>query len=314
VPPLARAWAVLRAARPDAGDRRFLGEAGPWTLPRVSVSRIDRYLKCPFQFFASEVLALEEEPEDADLPPPWERGRFLHAIFETFFSEWQRRGRGAITAADLPEARAVLEAIGERALATLPAHEAGLERSRLFGSAASAGIVDRVLSMEAERPALVERRLVEFELDSAFEFRAPGDAGTRPVALRAKVDRVDLLAGGSYRVIDYKSRLVPDPRRSVQLQVYTSAIAQQLARSGDVRQPAEAFYLSLEGELPLKALRPARGEALDDVLRAAEQRMVQALDDIAAGRFPARPTPRSLCGQCPFDSVCRKAFVDPDDA
>jgi ATP-dependent helicase/DNAse subunit B len=134
------------------------------------------------------------------------------------------------------------------------------------------------------------------------------------VALRAKVDRVDLLAGGSYRVIDYKSRLVPDPRRSVQLQVYTSAIAQQLARSGDVRQPAEAFYLSLEGELPLKALRPARGEALDDVLRAAEQRMVQALDDIAAGRFPARPTPRSLCGQCPFDSVCRKAFVDPDDA
>jgi RecB family exonuclease len=314
VPPLARAWAVLRAARPDAGDRRFLGEAGPWTLPRVSVSRIDRYLKCPFQFFASEVLALEEEPEDADLPPPWERGRFLHAIFETFFSEWQRRGRGAITAADLPEARAVLEAIGERALATLPAHEAGLERSRLFGSAASAGIVDRVLSMEAERPALVERRLVEFELDSAFEFRAPGDAGTRPVALRAKVDRVDLLAGGSYRVIDYKSRLVPDPRRSVQLQVYTSAIAQQLARSGDVRQPAEAFYLSLEGVLPLKALRPARGEALDDVLRAAEQRMVQALDDIAAGRFPARPTPRSLCGQCPFDSVCRKAFVDPDDA
>jgi RecB family exonuclease len=314
VTPLARAWAVLRAERPDTGDRRFLGEAGPWALPRVSVSRIDRYLKCPFQFFASEVLALEEEPEDADLPPPWERGRFLHGIFETFFRDWQSLGHGRIAAADVREARAVLEAISERALADLPAHEAGLERSRLFGSAAGAGIIDRVLSMEAERPALVERRLVEFELDAAFSFREPEDAGSRPVALRAKVDRVDLLVGGSFRVIDYKSKLVPDPRRSVQLQVYTSAIAQQLARTGDARQPAEAFYLSLEGESPIKALRPAKGESLDDLLRAAEQRMVQAIDDIGAGHFPARPSPRSLCAQCPFDSVCRKAFVDPDDA
>jgi ATP-dependent helicase/DNAse subunit B len=314
MPPLARAWAALRAERPDTRDRRFLGEAGPWTLPRVSVSRIDRYLKCPFQFFASEVLALEEEPEDADLPPPWERGRFLHAIFETFFREWQRRGHGRIGPADVTEARAVLEAISEGALAELPAHEAALERSRLFGSAASAGIIDRVLSMEAERPTFVERRLVEFELDAVFSFREPEGERSRPVALRAKVDRVDLLEGGSFRVIDYKSRLVPDPRRSVQLQVYTSAIAQQLARTGDARQPAEAFYLSLEGESPIKALRPAKGESLGDVLRAAEQRMVQALDDIGAGHFPARPSPRSLCAQCPFDSVCRKAFVDPGDA
>ena len=88
--PWRASWAVLRAERPDTDDRRFLGEAGPWVFPRVSVSRIDRYLKCPFQFFASEVLELEEEPEDADLPPPLERGRFLHAIFETFFREWQQ--------------------------------------------------------------------------------------------------------------------------------------------------------------------------------------------------------------------------------
>ena len=35
--------------------------------------------------------------------------------------------------------------------------------------------------------------------------------------------------------------------------------------------------------------------------------MVQAIDDIGAGHFPARPMPRSLCAKCPFDSVCRKA-------
>jgi ATP-dependent helicase/DNAse subunit B len=160
---------------------------------------------------------------------------------------------------------------------------------------------------------VVERRLVEFELDAAFTLRASGDT-TRLVPLRAKVDRVDLLAGGSFRVIDYKSKLVPDPRRSVQLQVYTAAIAQQLERAGAPRQPAEAFYLSLEGDAPVRTLRPAKGQTLDDVLREAEERMVQALDDIGAGHFPARPSPPSLCAQCPFDSVCRKQFVESDDA
>ncbi len=60
LPATAEAWARLRLARPAEPDSRFRGEAGPWILPRVSVSRIDRYLKCPFQFFASEVLGLEE--------------------------------------------------------------------------------------------------------------------------------------------------------------------------------------------------------------------------------------------------------------
>ena len=210
-------------------------------------------------------------------------------------------------------ARALLEEICERALAGLPAPEAALERPRLYGSAASAGIVDRVLAMEAERPAAIQQRLVEFELDAAYTFRAP-TAETRLVPLRAKVDRVDLLAGGGFRVIDYKSKLLPDPKRSVQLQVYTSAIRQQLDRSGDPRQPAEAFYLSLEGDPPIRSLRPAKGQALDDVLNEGEQRMVQVLDDIAAGHFPARPSPLSLCAQCPFDAVCRKQFVEPDDA
>jgi hypothetical protein len=36
----------------------------------------------------------------------------------------------------------------------------------------------------------------------------------------------------------------------------------------------------------------------------------EAIDDIGAGHFPARPVPRSLCAMCPFDSVCRKQFVD----
>lgn len=311
--PLASEWAALRADRPDAGGGRFAGEAGPWTFARISVSRVDRYLKCPFQFFATEVLKLEEEPEDEDAPPPWERGRFLHALFEAFFREWQASGHGSLTADRVPDARVILAELSEQALATLAPTEATLERARLFGSAASAGIIDRVLTMEAERPAAVDRRLIEFELDDAFVFRRESGE-TRVVPLRAKVDRVDLLADGTFRVIDYKSKLLPDPKRTVQLQVYTSAVAQQLAGAGGRhRAPSEAFYLSMEGDPPLRALKPAKGQTLDDVLRAAEDRMVQAIDDAGAGHFPPRPSPRSLCTRCPYDAVCRKAFVEVAD-
>lgn len=311
--PLASEWAALRAARPEDGGARYQGEAGPWTFARISVSRVDRYLKCPFQFFATEVLKLEEEPEDEDAPPPWERGRFLHALFEAFFREWQARGHGSITADRVPEARGLLVELSERAMGALAPTEAALERARLFGSAASAGIIDRVLTMEAERPAAIDRRLIEFELDDGFAFRRESGE-TRVVPLRAKVDRVDLLADGTFRVIDYKSKLLPDPKRTVQLQVYTSAVAQQLAKAGDRhRTPSEAFYLSMEGDAPMRALRPAKGQALDDVLRAAEDRMVQAIDDARAGHFPPRPVPRSLCNTCPYDAVCRKAFVEVAD-
>jgi RecB family exonuclease len=314
LPAVTAGWARLRAARDDGGrapatSGRFLGEAGPWTFRRISVTRVDRYLKCPFQFFASEVLALVEEPEDEDQPPPWERGRFLHWLFETFFREWQNRGHRRVTIPQLAEARALALEISERELGTWPASDAALERLRLRGSAASAGIIDRVLGMEAERTDGIDRRLIEFRLDADVSLRQE-DGSTRLVPLRATIDRVDLLADGTFRVIDYKSRVIPDVKRTVQLPIYTSAVAEQLGRSGGRHfVPREAFYLSMEGEPPIRALKPARGDTLDEVLREAEVRMLGAIDDIAEGHFPARPWPRSLCNSCPYDTVCRKPWV-----
>jgi RecB family exonuclease len=313
LPEAAAAWARLRLARREGGEGRHRGEAGAWRLPRVSVGRVDRYLGCPFQFFSTEVLRLEEEPEDEDAPPPWERGRFLHALFEAFFSEWQARGRGPIAADCLAEARRLFVEVGERALATLSDVDASLERLRLFGSAAGAGIVDRVLSIEADRADPIERRLIEYRLDDVFTFRrSSGETGSVP--LRAKVDRVDLLADGTFRVIDYKSRVVPDFKHSVQLQIYTSAVAQQLRQGAErARAPREAFYLSFEGDTPVKALRAGRDRSLDDVIAAAEDCLLQALDDIREGHFPPRPNPRSRCNTCPFETVCRRAYVEAAD-
>ena len=297
-------WARVRAANPARDERRFAGEAGPWALPRVSVSRLERYLKCPFQFFVGNVLQVEEEPEDEISRSPLERGRFLHELFETFFHEWQARGHGRITPSDMTGARALFEDIAGPALRSLPPAEAGLERARLFGSAVGSGIVDRVFAMEAERGIDIRERLMEYELDGTFAFSGE-DGGSREVRLRAKIDRVDLLADNTFRLIDYKTKYVPDRRQALQLPVYSACVRTSLQKThGRDIPPSEAMYLSFEGPQPIVPLEE-RGKLFEDLTTSAGHRLVAALDDIAAGHYPARPETKNLCTMCAFVAVCR---------
>ena len=273
-------------------------------LPRVSVSRLERYMKCPFQFYVSNVLQVAEEPEDETSRSPLERGRFLHELFETFFHEWQGRKRGRITGDNIDEARALFEEVAGPALRSLPPAEAGLERARLFGSAVGSGIVDRVFAMEAERGAGIRERLMEYKLDGDFTF-AGEDGAARAVRLRAKIDRVDLLDDGTFRLIDYKTKYVPDRRQALQLPIYSECVRTSLSKTHgrDIRA-SEAMYLSFEGPQAVVPLEE-RGKVFEELTASAGHRLVTALDDIAAGHYPARPETRNLCTMCAFVAVCR---------
>jgi RecB family exonuclease len=305
-------WARARASNATRVRARFRGEAGPWVLPRVSVSRLERYMKCPFQFYVANVLQVPEEPEDETSRSPLERGRFLHELFETFFHEWQARGHGRITGSDISEARGLFEELAGPALLSLAPAEAGLERARLFGSAVGSGIVDRVFAMEAERGTGIRERLMEYELDGTFSFT--GENGTaRDVRLRAKIDRVDLLDDGTFRLIDYKTKYVPDRRQALQLPIYSVCVRTSLGRARGRDIPAsEAMYLSFEGPQAVVPLEE-RGKDFDELTASAAHRLVAALDGIAAGHYPARPETRNLCTMCAFVAVCRHPGGAEDD-
>ena len=297
-------WAAARAANAARERARFEGAAGEWVLPRVSVSRLEGYMKCPFQFYVKNVLQVAEEPEDETSRSPLERGRFLHELFETFFHEWQARGRGRITGADMADARALFEEIAGPALRSLPPAEAGLERARLLGSAVGSGIADRVFAMEAERGTGIRERLMEYELDGTFTF-AGEDGAAREVKLRAKIDRVDLLQDGTFRLIDYKTKYVPDRRQALQLPIYSACVRTSLVKTHGRDIPAsEAMYLSFEGPQAVVPLEE-RGKLFEDLTTSASHRLVAALDNIAAGRYPPRPETKNLCTMCAFAAVCR---------
>ena len=303
----ARGWAGLRLERTPKTDAAFHGQIGASDPRAWSVSALETYQQCPFKFFARYVLKLEEEPDDEEVMDPRSQGEFVHHVFERFFADWQAAGHGAVTPDNLDEARRVFETVVDRSLRALPAAEAGLERTRLLGSPAAAGLGEAVLRMEAERPVAVVERLLEHPLTGDFAIRTP--SGHRSVPLRGKADRLDLLADGTFRLIDYKTGSPPNRSRALQLPIY-SLFAEQKLRGHRGRNwtLGEAVYVAFKG--PRRVVPLFQPDDRERSLQDAQERLASALDGIEAGDFPPRPEDVFWCETCAYSAVCRRDYVD----
>lgn len=309
IDPQAAAWLRLRAGRSRADEQIFHGFIGPQAPTAYAVSAIERYLECPFKYFAGRLLNLPEEFDDETSLDPKARGRFVHELFRYFFERWQASGRKAITFETMGLALEEFAHLVDERIETLPEADRLVERARLLGSAAAPGLAERVFRLEAERPDRIVERWLEHEIVGEFEF-ATGETRRR-VAVRGVVDRVDLLEGGRFRVIDYKSGRAPEASRAVQLPVYGVCLATQLAgRDGLTWQLVDAGYLAFRGKRGFVPLASRR--SLETALREGIERFLGAVTAIEAGTFPPRPVDTSLCRTCPYPTVCRKDYV-PDE-
>jgi len=300
----ARRWAAWRLERP--ADSFQPGRTDGHAASGYAVSALERYQDCPFQFFASDVLQLDEVPEDEPSLSPRARGRFIHELFQRFFQRWDERGERTITPERIDAARALFAEVAEPLLATLPEADAALERTRLFGSAISVGIVDVVLGLEASRPVDVVDRWLEYRLEGQFSLGA-GDGRTVP--LRGVADRIDLLTGNRLRVIDYKTGYPPQPKRALQVPVYALCAQERLAERGkDAWRVDEAAYVAFSGKRPFVSVMNTRNDP-DAVFADARARLFDIVDGIERGEFPARPYETRICSYCAYPSVCRKDYV-----
>jgi ATP-dependent helicase/nuclease subunit B len=298
----------MRLSRTSGDDGRFHGQTGSLEPRPWSVSALETYLGCPFKFFAQHVLRLAEEPDDEEVMDPRTEGELVHQVFERFFARWQDDGHQAIAPANLDLARTVFAEVVEDALASVSQTEAGLARTRLLGSPAAAGLGEAVLRMEAERPVAVVERLLEHRLEGQFMFET--EEGPRLIALRGKADRVDLLADGTFRLIDYKLGWPPNKSRALQLPIYGLCAEQRLeGHLGRRWRLGEAAYLAFKGPkrvVPLFGSTEDRGKTLAD----AQERLVATIDAIDRGDFPPRPDDVFRCETCTYAAVCRKDYGD----
>jgi RecB family exonuclease len=304
-----QAWATLRAARSDAGGREFHGWTGAIPPRAYSVTGIDRYLQCPFKYFASSVLRLDEEQNEQPGLTPLERGRFEHEVFQEFFARWHGAGHGAIDEAQLDDARALFGTVVEDMLPRLPFAEREIERTRLLGSAVSAGLGERIFRFEAARPLPIVERLIEFKLDGEYDLPSNEKNNVKQVRLRGVADRIDLLADGTLRLIDYKTGKGSGVNRTIQLPVYAFAAEQRLdTHRGRHWRIGEAGYLAF-GRTDPYILAIGASDDPARVVNPAIAKLRDAVDRIEEGQFPVTPVEPYRCVFCGYAAVCRKDYV-----
>jgi RecB family exonuclease len=310
-------WLALRHDRPPLSDPAYGGYVDAQAPIAYSVSRVDRYVTCPFKYFAAHVLRLDEDRDDEIGLTPLERGTLLHTLFERFYERWQSSGRGAITAASIPEAMALFSVVTEDALASLPEADRVLEEMRLHGSMVAPGVAARVFELEAADTREVRERLIEEKLEDAFTFPVHHGFGTRSIAVRGKADRIDVLEDGSLRVVDYKLGRMPHLETSVQVGVYAYCAREKLtARDGRPHDIAGAMYLAF-GEDKLEGrVRGSTPEEVSSAVNAKASEFAEMVARIEEGRFPPDPRTPGECAWCGFAGVCRKEYrvEDEDEA
>jgi RecB family exonuclease len=299
-------WLALRNTAAPDDPERFRGAAGPQSTGTYAVSHLEQYLACPFKYFAAFVLKLDEERDEDTGMSATERGKFLHDLLMEFFKRWQAAGHGAITADTADEALAAFRALVEERLPSLSPMDRALEEARLLGSAAVAGLAERLFAFEIERDVPIVERLLEHRLEGEYTFRA-GDRA-RTIRIRAQADRIDLLADGSLRIIDYKLGRAPKMSRALQLPIYGVCATQHLEGHGERSwRVGEAGYVAFGEPDVFKGLA-ARGD-LTGALATGQQRLLDAVEGIERGEFPPRPDEPYICTYCAYAGVCRKDYV-----
>jgi ATP-dependent helicase/nuclease subunit B len=316
-------------------NARSRGHLGPWegAIGRrgalapsperaLSPTSLEHWAHCPFRYFLSRVLRVEEleRPEARDRLAPADRGRITHDVLQEFLETHPR------TAPDhrwSPQERAELRALAEARC----------------DDAEADGITGRAVWWQLDRARML--REIEQVLDTdewaranhatiphGFElgFGAPGDAlpplrveldGGAPVTFRGRIDRVDASPDGErYVVYDYKTGspdeaegISEDPvlrGRRLQLALYATAVQRAYP---DAEVGAYYWYTRQQGPQSFAGFRldATASARLEDVLGTI-------VGSITAGNFPAYPGTDGWwgpenCRWCGYDRVCPRDRV-----
>lgn len=264
---------------------------------RFSPSALERWLACPFAFFAERVLEVAEDDTTPGEMDPRVRGILMHEALRIYY-ERRRDGQNA-------EGEGILEA-SEQAfqnsrsrLDTLSPGVLQAEKTRMGRQLARfLGRVREALSGDYA-PTLFELSFGRDKSETDPLCMTLEDGQT--VLLSGQVDRIDFAPdGGAARIIDYKLSKVCAQSdisggQDIQLSVYMRAV-EELIRPGTVC--GEAWYLSLtkDTDRRIGEKKGRSGVTREEALAASEEAIARAVAGIRAGQFPP-VTPK---GKAPY--------------
>ena len=174
-----------------------------------SVTELETYAQCPFQYFASEILGLsldDEDDEDTEGLSSLEKGRLIHDVLVKFYSN--RREQPAISQCDEANFEAAKQQLSV-VIDEVMRDAVSEDLFRMVDKTLLRVTLNQWLAMEREANVSTTPRYFEVSVgrgpgitDSVLSHPKPVYIGN--VHLNAKIDRIDI-GDGVFSVIDYKT-------------------------------------------------------------------------------------------------------------
>ena len=247
----------------------------------LSVTRIEKLIRDPYAIYARHILGLEPVKPVSSLPDPARRGIIFHAAIGDFLTLFPK---------DLPaDAARQLEAQGSRHFGEI-ADYPGLVS---FWWPRFRHVAEWIAAQEPQWRLGLER--VVAECNGAITFPVAGSDFT----LTCRADRIDLMADGTARIVDYKTGEVPGPNEvGVGLAPQLTLQAAILGRGGfagvNATETAQLWYVKLSGGNP-----PGKVHHLDKlphpVMELAQTHLAELQKLLGRYASPAQPyLPRTI--------------------
>lgn len=275
----------------------------------ISPSSLETLSKCPLSWFYRYGLSLYE-PDDPEYDPDrWldalERGSLLHEIYEAFTREYRDRqaelggdaARGRILAIADDRIRAWRDDVPPPGELVFEAEAAELRASALA-----------FLRMEQDYRASGDRaQWLDFELQFGWERPAGRYAlpDGRTLAVRGFADRVDVLADGTLRIVDYKTGSPRPYERSARKAPFNGGRQLQPALYVAAVETITGRTVSrFEYRFPTERGRNETVAYSAGELQAVRVTVGALLDHVRAGEFvPTNDT--EDCAYCAYQGICR---------
>ena len=285
----------------------------------VSPTALERYARCPFQYFAAQILNLESLRQDTsmELPPP-AMGQLCHDALRRCYQTLMAQGWAAATRSTSGMAAAVAQAVERTFAAYATTHGTGYLLTWQMAQERVRQVVRAVLAEDCGAGA---SGYIPFACEVGATGSLPDGTGGAIVPIRGQLDRIDRhQTSGALRVIDYKYRangrveakdrhLLQAAVRAQRLQPALYALMAVAASSTNAEQAlpeqVEFIYLLPQCE-PAVERTSFEASAWQGPSGPLLSRALQILlDGIRSGRHFIVPE-ATQCSHCDYSTLCRR--------
>ncbi|MDI6804845.1 MAG: exodeoxyribonuclease V subunit gamma [Bacteroidota bacterium] len=310
-----------------------------------SITQLEKYAKCPFKYFADNILRLNVLEELEEGITPIEKGSILHEVLFQFYVDRRKQKSPPLFECDEEEFAEAVTNLIDLTRTKLDSLESSdllyfFEKELILGQGSRKGIIQEFLEAEKNRkldvvPAYFEvafgSRVGSAKLtDPELSIKEPVMVGN--IKVRGKIDRVEV-GNEFFSVVDYKTGSKFDDfvdiesGLALQLPIYLFAVEKILSEQNKQLKPAAATYYSLKipitekvalanSELKNRAFIHTRKQAavleneteLRRIIGKSITYVNEYVGSIAKGEFPitTQEKMQKACEYCSFEMICRK--------